>query len=371
MQSLKKNYPNKKEILIIFTNNYSLVKMYKHYSQNKRKYNANFNVLVEYNTVFEKNIKKKLLTKFTSFWKVKNINFIKINFLPKIYIKNIFFFLNKIKLYRKNHIKNNEVTKKHFFNNIYDEIWLSNTNLKDYINFRNNTRIKLFSHAHTDEKIVKISFIQMLHLKCITYIVFLFTSIKINYLFHATKIFDNFSNKKNLNFIINLIQKKLNFAIPSLKNKPIVLIHYQFGFIKNYKLIKKINTKFAKFINEFKINNQIENFQFILKAKRDNDQKFTENLKNILEQKYKIEVKVFHKLENLPLSSEFYFKDLDVRYLLSIKSHTKLIFNKMYKNKSIWIDYTYEFLNILNYYYDHMDTNEKLITNNSNKIYKS
>lgn len=92
MQSLKKNYPNKKEILIIFTNNYSLVKMYKHYSQNKRKYNANFNVLVEYNTVFEKNIKKKLLTKFTSFWKVKNINFIKINFLPKIYIKNIFFF---------------------------------------------------------------------------------------------------------------------------------------------------------------------------------------------------------------------------------------------------------------------------------------
>ena len=43
----------------------------------------------------------------------------------------------------------------------------------------------------------------------------------------------------------------------------------------------------------------------------------------------------------------------------------------MYKNKSIWIDYTYEFLNILNYYYDHMDTNEKLITNNSNKIYKS
>ena len=42
MQNLKKSYPNKKEILIIFTNNYSLIKMYKHYSQNKKKYNANF-----------------------------------------------------------------------------------------------------------------------------------------------------------------------------------------------------------------------------------------------------------------------------------------------------------------------------------------
>ena len=255
MKKFKKKNLNKKKILIVFTNFYSFIKMYKYYIQNYRSLTANVNILVESENKYASNVKQKLLKKFKIFWKIKNVNHIKINYLPKIYIKNFLFFLKNISLYKKNHIKNKKKVKKYFAYNTYDEIWLSNSILSDYINLKYYKNIKLFSHSFTDENIMKQKFVTSAHLGLIKFIIFLFTGVKINYLFYATQVFDNFSKKENINFIISLIKNKLSCAVPYLKNKPIFLIHYQFGFIKNYKLIKRINLQFAKYINEFIIFN--------------------------------------------------------------------------------------------------------------------
>ena len=363
----QKKYLDKKKILIIFTNLNSIIKMYMQYTKNKSLINSDIYFLVEYHSDFEKKIKQKILKKLLKLWNIKNTYFVKINYLPKIYLKNIFFFFRRIRLYKKFHIINKKNIDKIFSNNTFNEIWLSNTLLKDYITLNKYRKIRHFSHSFTDNKPIKLSYINKLHHKSIIFITYIFTSIKLNHFFHNNIIHHNLSKKKTFDFFISLIKGKLSYTVPSLKKKPIVLIHYQFGFIKNYHLIKKINIKFAKFIYEFKNNNKINNFQFILKAKRNTDQRYAENLKNILFKKYKMNVKVFHKTENLPLNSELYFKYLNIKYLLSVKSDVKPIFNKMYGKSSYYVDYSNKFLQIINYYNKDMNEIEKFIVKISNK----
>ena len=363
----QKKYSSKKKILIIFTNFNSIIKMYRRYTKNKTSVNSDIYFLVEYHNNFEKRIKQKILNKIAKFWSIKNTYFIKINYLPKIYVKNILFFFSRIKLYRKFHIINKKNVDKYFSNNTFTEIWLSNTLLKDYINFNKYNKIRYFTHSFRDNNPINLSYINKIHAKSIIFIIYIFTSIRLNHFFHNNIINDNLSKKDFFYFLISLIKSKLSYTVPFLKKKPIVLILYQFGFINNYHLIKKININFAKFIYDFKTNNKINNFQFILKAKRDTDKAFVENLKNILSKKYKMNVKVFHKIENLPLNSEFYFKYLDIKYLLSVKSDIKPIFNQMYGKASYYVDYSNEFLKIINYYYKDMNENEKFIVKISNK----
>jgi hypothetical protein len=363
----QKKYSGKKKILIIFTNFYSIVKMYLKYTRNKTLVNTDIYFLVEYHSNFEKRIKQKILNKFANFWNIKKTYFIKIYYLPNIYIRNILFFFSKLKLYRKFYTINKKNVDKYFSNNTFNEIWLSNTLLKNYVNFNKYNKIRYFAHSFRDNKPINLSYINKIHAKFIIFIIYIFTSIRLNHFFYNNIVCDNLSKKDVFYFLISLIKSKLCYRIPFLKKKPIVLILYQFGFINNYHLIKKININFAQFIYDFKTNNKINNFQFILKAKRDTDKVFVENLKNILSKKYKMNVKVFHKIENLPLNSEFYFKYLDIKYLLSVKSDIKPIFNQMYGKASYYVDYSNEFLKIINYYYKEMNENEKFIVKISNK----
>jgi hypothetical protein len=334
-------------ILVVVNNHLANIFKYAYFIENFRKLkNANFYFLIDEDIYNNKKGKdkfyiNKFINKFPNVKQITNIN-INQNY-NKILIKDLY---NCFANFRKNKniIKNNYNKINKILLIDFKEVWISNSNLLDYLN--SNTLIRKFEHGIGDihAEIKKKNFLVKLKQTIERFLNQKLFLIKkkntIFYTLHSFKMIDNSKEIRNLNAKF-LFRSLKTLSIKKKINKNNIIILYPFDFVKEKKVIEDFAYLcFQIIINKIK---KFQNKTIYIKGRNNvNDIKiFSKKLRKLINKKIQI-------LDpNNYINIEYYLLNFKPKFIISTFNLGIYFFKYILNKKFNYININSDFENIL------------------------